>query len=78
MLLDQQQFERLAPGAPAPPRPAWRLSASLGTVTDQDLAQLPEVQRGMRSQGFAGPILGSSEDLVSHMHRTLDEYLDAV
>jgi phenylpropionate dioxygenase-like ring-hydroxylating dioxygenase large terminal subunit len=78
MLLDQQQFERAAPGAPRPPRPAWRLSPSLGHVTDQDLAQLPQVQRGMRSPRFDGPILGRDEELVAHMHRTLDAYLDGV
>jgi phenylpropionate dioxygenase-like ring-hydroxylating dioxygenase large terminal subunit len=75
MLLDQQQFER---GKPPGKRPEWRLGGSLGSVTDQDIAQLVRVQRGLRSSGFAGPILGAEENLLVHMHRTLDEYLAGV
>ncbi len=78
MLMGQQQFARLSPGAPRPPRPRATVGASLGSVTDQDIEQLVRVQRGMRSSGFEGPIFGEQESLLLEMHRALDEYLDIV
>lgn len=79
MLLDQQQYERVARGAARPPRPKterFRYGAgSLGFVTDQDTFNLVRVQRGMNSSGFDGLLLGSNELRIRHMHATIDEYL---
>jgi hypothetical protein len=79
MLLDQQQYVRVARGTQRPPRPkAQRFrygSGSLGFVTDQDTFNLVRVQRGLRSSGFDGLILGDNERRIRHMHQTIDEYL---
>jgi hypothetical protein len=79
MLLDQQQYVRVPRGAPRPPRPKpekFRYGhGSLGFVTDQDTFNLVRVQRGMRSSGFDGLILGENERRIRHMHQAIDEYL---
>jgi len=81
MLLDQQQYVRVARGSKRPPRPKLETfrygKGSLGFVTDQDTFNLVRVQRGMRSSGFAGLILGENERRIRHMHRTIDAYLGA-
>ena len=79
MLLDQQQYVRVPRGATRPPRPkpeTFRYGeGSLGFVTDQDTFNLVRVQRGMRSSGFGGLLLGENERRIRHMHRTIDAYL---
>jgi phenylpropionate dioxygenase-like ring-hydroxylating dioxygenase large terminal subunit len=79
MLLDQQRFERAPRGKQRPRRPAHQRfdygSGSLGTVTDQDMYNLVRVQQGMQSSGFEGLVLGDQEQLIHHMHRTLDTYV---
>ncbi len=79
MLLDQQQYVRVARGSQPPPRPKPEKfvfgKGSLGFVTDQDTFNLVRVQRGMRVSGFEGLRLGENEGRIRHMHRTIDEYL---
>jgi hypothetical protein len=79
MLLDQQQYVRVARGSQPPARPKPEKFAygkgSLGFVTDQDTFNLVRVQRGMRVSGFEGLRLGENEGRIRHMHRTIDEYL---
>jgi phenylpropionate dioxygenase-like ring-hydroxylating dioxygenase large terminal subunit len=79
MLLDQQQYARVARGSQPPPRPKLEKFAygrgSLGFVTDQDTFNLVRVQRGMRVSGFEGLLLGENEKRIRHMHRIIDEYL---
>jgi hypothetical protein len=79
MLLDQQQYVRVARGSQQAKRPKPEKFAygkgSLGFVTDQDTFNLVRVQRGMRVSGFAGLRLGANEGRIRHMHHTIDEYL---
>jgi phenylpropionate dioxygenase-like ring-hydroxylating dioxygenase large terminal subunit len=79
MFLDQQRFERASRGKERPRRPAHQRfvygQGSLGTVTDQDMFNLVRVQEGMLSAGFEGLVLGEQEQLIRHMHRTLDTYV---
>jgi hypothetical protein len=75
MFLDQQQYVRVPRGRARPSRPPHQLGPSLGFVTDQDIANLARVQRGMHASGFTGLILGDKEERLRHMHRVLDEYL---
>jgi hypothetical protein len=79
MFLDQQRFERIAPGKEPPRRPAHQQfvfgKGSLGTVTDQDMFNLVRVQQGVRSSGLESLVLGDQERLIEHMHRMLDTYI---
>jgi phenylpropionate dioxygenase-like ring-hydroxylating dioxygenase large terminal subunit len=80
MLLDHQEYVRVARGAARPPRPKHVASrageGTLGTVNDQDIDNLIRVQRGMQSNGFAGLCVGAHEIGIRHMHAVLDRYLD--
>jgi len=47
-----------------------------GEITEQDYANLANVQRGMHSRGFDGSRLASKQESnVLHMHRVVDRYL---
>jgi nitrite reductase/ring-hydroxylating ferredoxin subunit len=47
-----------------------------GEITEQDYANLANVQIGMRSRGFDGSRLASKQESnVLHMHRVVDRYL---
>jgi len=49
---------------------------SLGGVFDQDDANLPAVQRGMKNSATGKVILASyQESRIRHMHQTIDKYL---
>lgn len=48
---------------------------SLGLVVNQDAYNLPFVQKGMNSAGYAGLWLGDQELRIRHFHKTLDDYL---
>lgn len=67
---------QLVPEALAGPRARRRLGAlgdeSLGEVTDQDLANLAEVQRGMAA-GEGELRLSALESRVAHMHSAIEE-----
>ena len=53
----------------------WR-ERDWGLITNQDYANLGEVQIGMKSRGFRGSRLNPrQEGNVLHMHRVLDSYL---
>ena len=57
--------------------PDWT-SRDWGEISNQDYANLVEVQRGMRSRGFEGLRLNArQESNVLHMHRVIDRYLSA-
>ena len=47
-----------------------------GNVLDEDLYNLPRIQAGMRSSGFAGLHLSEQEVRIRHFHRTLMRYLE--
>ena len=50
-------------------------SQGIGTVLDQDAANLPGVQAGMHSKGFQGLWLGNQELRIRHFHKVLDDYV---
>jgi phenylpropionate dioxygenase-like ring-hydroxylating dioxygenase large terminal subunit len=55
--------------------PQWQ-DKDWGEITNQDYANMLEVQTGMRSRGFAGSRLNPRQEAnVLHMHRVLDGYL---
>ncbi len=55
----------------------WR-ERDWGEITEQDYANLANVQRGMRSSGWDGARLNPrQEGNVLHMHRVIDRYLTA-
>jgi len=49
--------------------------ANLGVVLDQDAFLLPYQQKGVRSRGFKGAILGEQESRLRHFHTELDRYV---
>ncbi|MCB1749374.1 MAG: aromatic ring-hydroxylating dioxygenase subunit alpha [Gammaproteobacteria bacterium] len=63
------------------PRPARRYirhgEDGMGAVLDQDGAQLPLVQRGVRSRGFGGVRLGYQEIRLRHYYEEYHRYLPA-
>lgn len=48
---------------------------SIGLVLDQDAVNLPNVQKGMHSNGFPGLWLGEQELRIRHFHKVIDDYL---
>jgi nitrite reductase/ring-hydroxylating ferredoxin subunit len=46
-----------------------------GKLLGQDLYNLPRIQAGMRSRGYAGLHLGNQEVRIRHFHHVLDGYL---
>ena len=71
--LDVWAWKRLAPGE-TPPAKRSMPDAMLG-VLEQDYANIPHVQRGVASRGFAGPILGPAESRIGHLHAVLQQVL---
>ena len=47
-----------------------------GELLDEDLFNLPRVQKGMNSKAFTGLHLGDQEIRIRHFHHTLDQYLE--
>jgi len=47
-----------------------------GELLDEDLYNLPRIQRGMRSSAFRDLHLGTQEVRIAHFHETLMGYLD--
>ncbi|MEM7006844.1 MAG: aromatic ring-hydroxylating dioxygenase subunit alpha [Pseudomonadota bacterium] len=57
---------------------AHLLGTGLATVFDQDMANLPYVQEGMKASGNGLLELGNyQESRIRHFHQTLDKYLNA-
>ena len=55
--------------------PAWT-DRDWGEITNQDYANMLEVQTGMKSRGFKGSCLNPRQEAnVLHMHRVVDRYL---
>ena len=55
--------------------PVWT-EKDWGEITNQDYANMHEVQTGMKSRGFTGSRLNPrQESNVLHMHRVIDRYL---
>jgi phenylpropionate dioxygenase-like ring-hydroxylating dioxygenase large terminal subunit len=87
-LMEVRILNRLKPGQPLPPAPPMNLIpqdgtwaeqlGTLGAILDQDMANLPSIQQGMRNSKTGQLQLGNYQEIkVRHLHRTLDKYLDA-
>jgi hypothetical protein len=50
-------------------------AVSFGRVLDQDFDNLPQVQRGLHSDGLGHVTLTRQEIRIVHLHRVLDRYL---
>jgi hypothetical protein len=56
--------------------PDWT-AKDWGQISNQDYANMAEVQAGMHSRGFQGLRLNErQEGNIAHMHRVIDRYLD--
>jgi hypothetical protein len=79
MYYDIWTFELVPDGKEWPERPRHQLfkygDKSIGLVLDQDAQNLPGVQAGMHSDGFAGLWLGKQELRIRHFHRVIDDYV---
>jgi phenylpropionate dioxygenase-like ring-hydroxylating dioxygenase large terminal subunit len=79
MFYDIMTYELVPEGTEWPervPHRQWRHGdKSIGTVLDQDAANLPGVQAGMHSAGFNGLWLGRQELRIRHFHKVLDDYV---
>ena len=63
------------------PDEAWATATelgSLGPVLDQDTANMPRLQKGLKAGGKPGITLGNYQEArIRHFHQTLDGYLEA-
>jgi phenylpropionate dioxygenase-like ring-hydroxylating dioxygenase large terminal subunit len=79
MFFDILDFRLLKTGEKRPPRPQHRDykhgEVKVSLVVDQDAANLPGVQNGMRSEGFPGLWLSDQELRIRHFHKVIDDYL---
>lgn len=79
MYWDFQEYHRIAPGGPRPPRPA-HVDAVWGDGTEQkmhlallqDGNQAAPQQRGLASRGFRGLLLAHQERRIRHFHAVLE------
>ncbi len=79
MFYDIMTFDLVPEGEQWPERVKHRKwthgDKSIGTVLDQDAANLPGVQAGMHSAGFPGLWLGRQELRIRHFHKVIDDYI---
>ncbi len=79
MFYDILTYELVPEGAEWPerakPRKWLHGDKSIGTVLDQDAANLPGVQAGMHSAGFPGLWIGRQELRIRHFHKVIDDYV---
>lgn len=75
MRMDVWVWKRLAEGETPPPR--LSMQDAMAKILEQDYANVPFVQRGIRSRAFDGPRLSFYESRIAHLHAVLAEYLAA-
>jgi len=63
-------------GQTRPPIERWNagVEPGIGPVLLQDFELVPNVQRGLKSRGFKGPLWSEQEARLRHFHRELDRY----
>jgi phenylpropionate dioxygenase-like ring-hydroxylating dioxygenase large terminal subunit len=61
--------------APVPHVDVEPYSGSFGVVLDQDLENIPRVQRGLHSSALSHITIGRQETRIAHLHATIDRYL---
>lgn len=80
MYYDIWMFGLLPEGEEAPRRPRHQRfrygDKSIGQVLDQDAANLPTVQKGMKSAAFEGLWIGNQELRLRHFHKVIDDYIN--
>lgn len=64
-------------GTVRPPRNRPTDMAEFGYVLHQDIMLVPQLQKGIRSPGFKGLLLGEAEVRIRHYLAEVDRYLDA-
>ena len=85
-LMEVRLLTRLKPGQATPPAAAMTMIPEggkwadalgmLGAVLDQDMANLPQVQLGMKNSKRGVVELGNYQEIrIRHFHQTLDKYL---
>lgn len=85
-LMEVRILNRLKPGEALRPGPPMTLISEtgcwadvlgvLGSILDQDMENLPQVQQGMRNSKTGVIQLGNYQEVrVRHFHQTLDKYL---
>ena len=79
MFYDIWTYELVPQGQAWPdraPHKTWKHGdKTIGTVLDQDAANLPNVQAGMHSRGYKGLWIGRQELRIRHFHDVIDRYL---
>ncbi|KXU33806.1 hypothetical protein A0J57_03970 [Sphingobium sp. 22B] len=63
-------------GKVRPPRERHEDTADFGYVLNQDIRLVPEVQKGIKSPGFKGALLGEAEVRIRHYLVEIDRYLE--
>ena len=57
---------------------ATEMGEALGRIFDQDGANLPQVQRGMKASKTGEAVLANYQEIrIRHFHQTIAKYLDA-
>jgi phenylpropionate dioxygenase-like ring-hydroxylating dioxygenase large terminal subunit len=85
-LMEVRILERLKPGEPRPPSvpmtflgpdESWATALGLlGAILEQDWANLPRIQAGMKASKTRRIQLGNYQEVrIRHFHQTLDKYL---
>jgi hypothetical protein len=50
---------------------------SLGTIFDQDLFNMPKIQKGMHNVESGELLLGNYQEVrIRHFHQTIDKYIN--
>jgi hypothetical protein len=76
---DTMKFDWVPRSSPPRDRPPQRVvddSESLGTLLDQDRAQIIRVQRGMQTGALDAITLSRQERRIEHFNRNVDSYLE--
>jgi hypothetical protein len=79
-IFDIYSLERFSPGAEPKVKKQifkdWKECASMPPFLLEDFANLPDIQRGVRTKYFAGALPNPlQESVISNMHRALSEFI---
>ncbi|HEY1970051.1 MAG TPA: aromatic ring-hydroxylating dioxygenase subunit alpha [Pseudonocardia sp.] len=80
MIFDMWYLHRVPDGMELPPAAEnihVEQGGSCGAVMDQDFANIVIQQQGLHSSGFPGFRMSAMETRITHMHETLDRYLES-
>jgi phenylpropionate dioxygenase-like ring-hydroxylating dioxygenase large terminal subunit len=63
------------PTLPAPHQDVDTATTSFGPVLDQDVENIPRVQKGLHSRALSNITVGSHETRIVHFHKMIDRYI---